>query len=214
MRRLVLRSELPAAIEDFTEPLLKQVALTLGQGQNSPERTSFQTQIGPKPAESVRLRSIGGRTKIGEVIWVRWSLSLIGLVFVRSNVDESVGAQLWQTVSSSLKVEAPVVGAMKAGAEPTEDAKIEGGVLNGKALALPQPAYPPIARAAHASGTVTVQVLIDEQGNVIAARAVDGHPLLQAASVAAARNARFSPTFLEGEPVKVTGVIQYNFVSR
>jgi TonB family protein len=71
-----------------------------------------------------------------------------------------------------------------------------------------------IARAAHASGTVVVQVLIDEEGNVVAAHAVSGHPLLQAVSVAAAREARFSPTLLAGEPVKVTGVIQYNFVSQ
>jgi protein TonB len=59
-----------------------------------------------------------------------------------------------------------------------------------------------------------VQVLIDEQGNVSAAHAVDGHPLLQSVCVAAAREAKFSPTLLEGEPVKVTGVIQYNFVPR
>jgi protein TonB len=100
----------------------------------------------------------------------------------------------------------------KTKTEPAENQKIESGVLNGKALALPQPAYPAIARAAHASGTVTVQVLIDEEGNVSAAHAVDGHPLLQAVCVAAARQARFSPT-LKGEPVKVTGVIKYNFVS-
>ena len=86
--------------------------------------------------------------------------------------------------------------------------------MNGKALSLPPPAYPPIAHAAHASGTVTVQVLIDEEGNVIVAHAVDGHPLLQAAAVAAARQARFTPTSLEGEPVRVTGVIKYNFVAR
>jgi protein TonB len=59
-----------------------------------------------------------------------------------------------------------------------------------------------------------VQVIIDEQGNVISAHAVEGHPLLQAVSVAAARQAKFSPTLLEGEPVKVTGVIKYNFVAR
>src|SRR5678816_1571975 len=57
-------------------------------------------------------------------------------------------------------------------------APISGGVLNGKAISLPKPAYPPIARAAHASGTVVVQVTIDENGNVISARAVSGHPLL------------------------------------
>ena len=91
-------------------------------------------------------------------------------------------------------------------------APISGGVLNGKAISLPKPPYPAIARSARASGTVTVQVTIDENGNVISARAVSGHPLLQAAAVAAARQAKFSPTKLSGQPVKVTGVITYNFV--
>ena len=93
-------------------------------------------------------------------------------------------------------------------------APISGGVLNGKAISLPKPAYPPIAKAAHASGTVVVQVLIDENGNVVSAKAVSGHPLLQAVAVGAARQARFSPTKLSGQPVKVTGVIQYNFVAQ
>ena len=93
-------------------------------------------------------------------------------------------------------------------------APISGGVLNGKAISLPKPQYPPIARAARASGTVVVQVLIDENGNVVSAKAVSGHPLLQAVATQAARQARFSPTKLSGQPVKVTGVIQYNFVAQ
>jgi protein TonB len=93
-------------------------------------------------------------------------------------------------------------------------AAISGGVLNGKAISLPKPSYPPIARQAHAAGTVVVQVTIDENGNVISASAVSGHPLLRAVAVAAARGARFSPTKLSGQPVKVTGVITYNFVAQ
>lgn len=89
---------------------------------------------------------------------------------------------------------------------------VSGGVLNGKAISKPQPAYPPIAKAARASGTVTVQILVDESGRVVSASAVSGHPLLQQAAVAAARQARFSPTLLSGQPVKVSGVITYNFV--
>ncbi len=88
---------------------------------------------------------------------------------------------------------------------------VSGGVLNGKAISLPKPAYPPIAKQAKASGTVAVQVLVDEKGNVVSARAVSGHPLLKAASVAAAREAKFSPTKVNGKPVKVSGVISYNF---
>jgi TonB family protein len=89
---------------------------------------------------------------------------------------------------------------------------IQGGILNGKAISLPKPAYPAIARSARASGTVIVLVTIDESGKVVSARAVSGHPLLQAAAVQAAYGARFSPTQLSGQPVKVTGTISYNFV--
>jgi TonB family protein len=91
-------------------------------------------------------------------------------------------------------------------------APVSGGVLNDKAVSLPKPAYPPIAKAAKASGTVNVQVVVDESGNVISASAVSGHPLLQAAAVAAARQAKFAPYKLSGQPVKVTGVLTYNFV--
>lgn len=89
---------------------------------------------------------------------------------------------------------------------------VSGGVLNGKAVSLPKPAYPPAARAVRAAGAVSVQVLIDETGRVVSASAAGGHPLLQAAAVSAARQARFSPTLLSGQPVKVSGIITYNFV--
>src|ERR1043166_5229075 len=96
--------------------------------------------------------------------------------------------------------------------KPTPHAPISGGVLNGKAIRLVQPTYPAMARTAHVSGQVSVQVLIDENGNVIAAHASSGHPLLQPAAVAAARASKFTPTKLSGQPVKVNGVIIYNFV--
>jgi TonB family protein len=88
---------------------------------------------------------------------------------------------------------------------------VKGGILNAKAITLPKPVYPAIAKAAHASGTVVVQVLVDEKGNVVNARALSGHPLLQAAAIAAARGAKFTPTMLAGKPVKVQGTLSYNF---
>lgn len=94
----------------------------------------------------------------------------------------------------------------------TMPSQISGGVLNGKARSLPKPAYPPAARAAGAWGAVTVRVLIDEAGTVISAKAVSGHELLRVDSELAAMQARFSPTQLEGVPVKVSGVITYNYV--
>jgi len=95
---------------------------------------------------------------------------------------------------------------------PGDPKTISGGVLNGKATSLPKPAYPPAAKAVRASGSVSVQVLVDETGKVVSANAVSGHPLLRAAAAAAAREARFEPTLLSGKPVKVSGVITYNFV--
>jgi protein TonB len=89
---------------------------------------------------------------------------------------------------------------------------VSGGVLNGKATSLPKPAYPPAARAVRAGGSVSVQVLISETGSVLSASAVSGHPLLRPAAESAARSAHFSPTLLSGQPVKVSGVITYNFV--
>jgi len=89
---------------------------------------------------------------------------------------------------------------------------VSGGVLNGKATSLPKPAYPAAAKAIRAGGAVSVQVLIDESGRVVSASAVSGNPLLRAAAVQAAQGARFSPTLLSGQAVKVSGVITYNFV--
>lgn len=88
---------------------------------------------------------------------------------------------------------------------------ISGGVVNGKAVNLPKPVYPATARASRASGAVNVQIVIDESGNVISATAVSGNPLLRAAAVAAARSSKFAPTKLSGQPIKVTGIVAYNF---
>jgi TonB family protein len=95
--------------------------------------------------------------------------------------------------------------------EPGKRAPISAGVLNGKAISLPKPDYPPDARAAGAEGVVVIQVTVDEQGNVTEARAISGPKQLQEVSVNAALQAKFSPTLLSGEPVKVTGVLVYNF---
>jgi protein TonB len=61
---------------------------------------------------------------------------------------------------------------------------------------------------------MTVEITIDEEGNVVSARSVSGHPLLQSAAVTAARQARFTPTKVSGQAVKVNGVLVYNFVAQ
>jgi TonB family protein len=106
--------------------------------------------------------------------------------------------------SSKLRVTAPI-----------QVDKVEGGVLNGQAISLPKPAYPDDARSARAQGTVVIKVTVDEQGNVMDAWDMCGaNPLLAKPALEAARAARFTPTTLSGRPVKVSGVITYNFVVR
>ena len=88
---------------------------------------------------------------------------------------------------------------------------VSGGVLNGTAINLPSPQYPDSARRLRVGGVVTVDVIVDETGKVISAVATGGHALLRDVAVQAALRARFSPTKLSGQPVKVSGSINYKF---
>lgn len=89
---------------------------------------------------------------------------------------------------------------------------VHKGVITSQAVSLPKPGYPPIAKQMGIQGIVSVQVLIDESGKVISAKAVGGSPFLAAEAQKAALQARFSPTMLNDQAVKVSGVITYNFV--
>jgi protein TonB len=140
-------------------------------------------------------------------------VTMVGTSNTNAVAPMAPGAGTGSIISAPTKVEIKDEPPPPA-AKPTPHAPISGGVLNGKAVHLVTPPYPAIARSAHASGAVQVQVLIDENGNVISAHATSGHPLLQAAAVAAARSSKFTPTKLSGQPVKVNGVIIYNFVAQ
>jgi TonB family protein len=107
------------------------------------------------------------------------------------------------------------VKAIKEQVAPAMELPAPMDILNGKALDLPKPEYPSDARALRLSGTVVVQVEIDEKGKVLTAKDVcQGLPFLTEASINSAMKARFSPTLLNGQPVKVKGVIQYRFINR
>ena len=90
---------------------------------------------------------------------------------------------------------------------------VEGGVINGKAISKPAPPYPVDAKQARAQGTIEVQLLVGETGSVLYACATEnGHPSLKRASEYAAYSSRFTPTTVNGKPVKVMGIITYKFV--
>jgi periplasmic protein TonB len=111
---------------------------------------------------------------------------------------------------------APVV-AVQPTPEPTPmkpqgPQRVPSQVLVSKIVSLPKPAYPIIAKQAGIQGSVNVQILVDENGKVISAQALSGSPMLTSAARDAATRARFTPTILNGVPVKIQGVITYNFV--
>ncbi len=123
------------------------------------------------------------------------------------SVDENNTEAVTTAVPTNVKNEKPNNGNNNDNGQPPAKKPISGGMLNSKAIYMPQPE----AAFGETTGVVLVQVLVDEGGNVIEARAVSGPQHLHAAAVNAARLARFTPTTLMGEPVRVTGTLSYNF---
>jgi TonB family protein len=214
-RDLILRAQLAAARQSISDPLADDLAHRLS---STGERTDTRIDVGDTQAEGIRLHgSLQKRPGTGEVYWLRRGFRFVNLVYLKADKDESQGIEIWKAVRSSLKVDAPIIGRIGGQkVEPTISAQASqtNAILSGKSIELPQPAYPRLAKAAHAAGTVGVQVVIDEQGNVISAHAVSGHPLLYGVSVDAARRAKFTPTLFDGEAIRVTGVIEYHFVAQ
>jgi TonB family protein len=135
-------------------------------------------------------------------------------------VSLSNSAEL-RTVGSNSTMTGPIAGLSEPPPSPVLNSEtsapkpilkpVSGGVLNGVAISLPSPSYPETARRMRQSGTVTVDVVIDETGKVISAQASSGPTTLREAAIQAALRARFSPTKLSGQPVKVSGTINYKF---
>src|SRR5215470_13002944 len=94
---------------------------------------------------------------------------------------------------------------------PAVAPRVSKGVATGEALIKPQPVYPSIAKQINASGEVQVAIVIGENGRVIEAKAIKGHPVLRAAAEEAARKWVFRPTLLDGKPVKQPGTLTFVF---
>jgi periplasmic protein TonB len=89
--------------------------------------------------------------------------------------------------------------------------RVGGDVKPPVPISTPQPNYPPVAKAAHAEGLVVIDAIIDEEGNVVQARVVEGPPLLVAAALDAVAKWKYQPTYLNGEAVSIRTHIQVMF---
>ncbi len=97
---------------------------------------------------------------------------------------------------------------------PANRPPVNAGILNSRAVNLPKPAYPPNAKQMGVSGQVTVQVSVDEAGNVTAAKATSGNQMLRSSAEAAARQSKFNPVRINNQAVPVNGILLYNFVNQ
>ena len=137
--------------------------------------------------------------------------SALGGLFIMSRATVTQGSFVMSTKSCPSTRPAADGPPLPLLPRPVGARIVSGGILNGKAVSKPAPEYPAIAKAARAQGTVSVQIIVDEEGRVLSANAVSGHPLLRQSAIAAVRQWRFSSTLLSGQPVKVTGVVVVNY---
>ena len=98
-----------------------------------------------------------------------------------------------------------------AAAASAETGPIEVGSLLAYATNRAAPVYPPAARTMRASGVVKVEVTVDESGQVTEVQKSSGPTLLQAAAKDAVRKWRFKPFTRDGQPVRATGFVNFNF---
>jgi len=98
-----------------------------------------------------------------------------------------------------------------AGGARQDGGPVSVGSLVSKARQRSAPAYPPIARAGRISGNVTVFLVVNEKGDVESVSRADGPAQLQQAAIEAARRWKFNPTVIDGQTVRVSGYLTFNF---
>lgn len=96
-------------------------------------------------------------------------------------------------------------------AKDTEVNLIDAGMLNDRAVDLPQPVYPAEAKKNRTAGQVQVKVVIDETGKILSTEVAWGPEVFHAAALAAAKRAKFGPILINGVPSRVFGIITYTF---
>jgi TonB family protein len=193
-----LRCNAQVRFDQVTSALVERLGTQIHASKPS---TASKFSINSQEATSIQLHGVANNrpvtASVARTIWKRF---FINLVYLRTDEDAGSSSSAWTMVSSTFYLANP----------PTQEQEPPVQILNAKAVHLVQPEYPMVAKMAHASGTVTVEVEIDETGIVTEACAVSGHPLLIAASIAAAKKSRFSSPKLSG---KTVGLIQYHFLA-
>jgi TonB family protein len=91
------------------------------------------------------------------------------------------------------------------------DSPLNVGSLLEFAVQKTNPVYPATARSLRQSGVVRLEVVVDEEGKVSAVQNTSGPALLQTAAKDAVKKWKFKPFLRDGQPVKATGFVSFNF---
>jgi TonB family protein len=103
----------------------------------------------------------------------------------------------------------PPAGSQSAGA-PSR-VRVGGAVQSANLISQVAPVYPPPAKQARIQGDVVLEAVISKEGDVTNLRVVSGHPLLVEAALTAARQWKYRPTLLNGQPVEVASQVTVPF---
>jgi len=208
-RNLITSSaQLAEARKDVTASIVEDTKRTLGS--IGVKITEARVKIADDLADGVTLEgSVKGEKTTADVYSWLAKLRFVNLAFIRADKDKERDDPAWSTVLRTLKLDSPLIGSKELGGQPLG---FVDPPLNGHAISLPKPEYPIAARSMGISGMVVVRVIVGENGKVTDVVSVSGPPALAAAAATAARGARFAPLVILGQPVRVTGVITYNFV--
>ena len=171
-----------------------------------------------RPERTTLLSTTDNPLKVPEKVGIQASPippAPVGAVVSKRNVDPPAGAAPNTGSCATCTTTPPVVAVTEKPPAPQPPKPttqhVTSIVLNSKLITAPQPIYPTIAKQTRTQGSVNIQILVDEQGRVISAQVMSGNPFLSPAAKEAAMRARFTPTTLNGVPVKIQGVITYNF---
>lgn len=202
--------QLRAGNRNIWRPFAEEIARKLSINRDPPWQEMRCKNIGGRSAVGIELDGrLNGEPTTGEIYSLLLGRRFVTVFFIRHDKDEAREAPAWQSLIASIKIEEPPDAPPLP--KDVEDFLMDGGT-SANPLKKPQPEYPERAKSERAQGQVAVRVEVDENGDVISAQAISGHPLLHGACERAARKAKYAPTVLCGQPAKKTAVITYNFV--
>lgn len=189
------------------------ISKSFSTAKKSAESKSVCFDINDRKISGTRIEGIyNNEPGTGDLYSFALGNRLVTLSYLKIDKESQLADKAWEKVIKSLYTKGAENFENKDGAAFLRSGLLDGGVMNGRALKLVKPIYPSAARRWSIKGAVQVKVVIDENGDVISAKAISGDGLLHGTAEVAAKSSKFQPTKLCDKPVKVDGIIVYNFV--